>query len=107
MTDNRKKEALCREFWKNFFRHVCCEAVVIAVSLAYLCYTQKMSTLYCPLNNDVTCSIEQHWDNPVNVIIGGMGFIWVLSMLTICDAICNEETFIKDLVNAPTGKEEG
>lgn len=107
MTHYRKKEALCRGFWKNFFRHVCCEAVVIAVSLAYLCYTQKMSTFHCPLKNNVTCSIEQHWDNPVIVVIGGMLLIWVLCMLTIFDAICHKEAFIKDLANTPTGKEEG
>lgn len=39
MTVYRKKEPLCRKFWKKFFLHVCSEAAVVAVSLAYLCYT--------------------------------------------------------------------
>ena len=108
-----EKEALCCKFWKKFFLHVCCEAVVVAVSLAYLCYTQKMylteNTFNCHLKNDVTCNIEPHWDieNPIIIIIGGMSTILVFCMLTICDAICNKEAFIKDLVNSSTGKEEG
>ena len=113
MTDHRKKEPLCREFWNKCFLHVCSEAVVVAVSLAYLCYTQKMylteNTFDCHLKNDVTCSIEHHRDieNPTIIIIGGMSTILLFCVLTICDAICNKEAFIKDLVNSSTGKEEG
>ena len=107
-----EKEHLCREFWKKFFLHVCCEAVVIAVSLANLCYTQKKYLteyiFHCHVKNDVTCSIKHHWDkeNPITVTIAGMSLIWVLCMLTIYDAICNKEAFIKDLVNSSTGKED-
>ena len=113
MTSSREKEHLCREFWKKFFLHVCCETVLIAVSLVLLCYTQKMylteSTYYCPLRDGVTCSIVYQWEkeNPIFVIIGGMVLLLVLCMWTICDAICNEEEFIKDLVNSTTGNEEG
>ena len=113
MTVYRKKEPLCRKFWNKCFLHVCSEAVVVAVSLGYLCYTQKMylteNTFYCRLKNDVTCGIEHHRDieNPIIIIIGGMSTILLFCMLTICDAICNKEAFIKDLVNSSTGKEEG
>ena len=107
-----EKERLCREFWKKFFLHVCCETVLIAVSLVLLCYTQKMylteNTYYCPLSDGVTCSIVYQWEkeNPIFVIIGGMVLL-VLCVLTICDAIYNKEEFIKDLVNSTTGNEEG
>ena len=111
--DYRKKEALCREFWNKFFLHVCSEAVVVAVSLAYLCYTQKMyvteNTFYCRQKNNVTCRIEHHRDieNPIIIVMGGMTTILLFCMLTICDAICRKEAFIKDLVNSSTSKEEG
>lgn len=107
-----EKEHLCHEFWKKFYLHVCSEAAVIAISLAYLCYTQKMhlteNAFYCHLKN-VTCSIEHQWDkeNPITVIIGGMVLILVLSVWTICDAIGNKEEIIKDLVNSTTRNKEG
>lgn len=112
MTVHRKKEPLCREFWNKCFLHVCSEAVVVAVSLSYLFYTQKMylteNTFDCDLKNDVKCSIEHHRDieNPIIIIIGGMSTNLLFCMLTICDAICNKEAFIKDLLNSSTGKEE-
>lgn len=102
MTVYRRKEPLCREFWKKFFLHVCSEAAVVAVSLAYLCYTQKTylteNTFNCHLQNNVTCSIEHHWDieNPIIIIIGGMSTNLLFCILTICDAICNKEAKCKD-----------
>ena len=111
--DYGKKEALCREFWNKVFLHVCSEAVVVAVSLAYLCYTHKMylteNTFYCRQKNNVTCGIEHHRDieNPIIIVIGGMTTILLFCMLTICCAIWNKKAFIKDLVNSSTDKEEG
>ena len=113
-----EKEHLCHEFWWKFLLHVCCEAVVIAVSLVLFCYNQKMyfseDSYNCTLRNAsveivVRCRDIHHWEKAnLNIfIIGGMALILLLCISTICYAICKKKEFIKDLVNLTTGNEEG
>lgn len=114
----QEKEQLCRECWKNFLLHVCCEAVVIAFLLLLLCYTQKMhfteSTYNCTPEKTlvevvVTCRDVPHRykANLIIVIIGVMALIFLLCIWTIYYATCRKEEFIKDLLDLTTGNEEG
>ncbi|XP_067045206.1 uncharacterized protein [Acropora muricata] len=113
-----EKEHLCHEFWGKFLLHVCCEAVVIAALLVLFCYTQKMyfseDSYNCTLRNAsveivVTCRDIHHWEKAhLNIfIIGGMAFILLLCISTICYAIFRKKEFIKDLVDLTKGNEEG
>ena len=102
-----KKEHLCYKFWKKYPLDVCCEAAVIALSLAlflYTCLLKNTSVEIVLTRRDV-----HHWEkeNLNIVIIGGMTLSWLLCMWTICYAICKKEEFIKNLVDLTTGNEEG
>ena len=109
----REKEHLCRDFWKTFLLHVCCEAVVIAVLLVRFCYAQKIYFVENSYNCNalvetaVTCRDAHHWDkaNLIIVVIGGMALIFLLCIWKILYAICKEEEFIKDLLDLTTGNE--
>ncbi|XP_044180798.1 uncharacterized protein LOC114951539 [Acropora millepora] len=113
-----KERRLFHKIRKKFLLHLCCGAVVIAVSLALFCYAQKVyfseDRYKCTLRNAsveivVTCRDIHHWDKAnLNIfIIGGMALILLLCIWAICYAICKKEEFIKDLVDFAKGNEEG
>ena len=100
-----EKERLCRGFWNVILFHVGSEAVMLSVILGFFCYTQKIyfpDTYSCAVLIDavITCS-DQHRQVKLifNILfIGGMAFILLLCIATVCQAVCNKEKFIKELL---------
>lgn len=99
------QERLCHEFWNMTLFHVGSEAAVLSVILGFFFYTQKIyfpETYNCAvlIAQVITCRDQHHWVKSIfNILfIGGMAFIVLLCFATICQAVCNKEKFIKELL---------
>ena len=98
-TDPIERKYLCHEFWKAFLLHVGFEAAVLSVILVLYYYTQKINfaeTYNCTVNFAPVITCRDVYRQEFNFLfIGGMAVILFLCIVTLCQAMCNEENFIE------------
>lgn len=105
VTDFSEREHLWHEFRRIFLLHVSSEAVVLSAMLGLFCFVQKIhfaETYICTLKIApvITCIDLHHQVKSIfNILfIEGLAFLLFLCIMTVCQAVCNKESFIKELL---------
>lgn len=105
-----ERKCLCHEFWKMFLLHVGMEAAVLIVILVLYCYTHKINfaeTYNCTVIIASVTTCRDVYRQEFNFLfIGGMAFILFLCIVTLCQAMCNEENFIEQFLLSKTTENE-
>ncbi|XP_015761088.1 PREDICTED: uncharacterized protein LOC107340256 [Acropora digitifera] len=104
-TKSSEREHLCQKFFKMFLFHVESEAIVLSVILGVFYCVQRIhfaETYICPLKTArmMTCRDMHHQVKSIlNILfIGGLAVLLSLCIVTFCQAVCNKESFIKELL---------
>lgn len=104
-TDSSEREHLCQEFFKWFLCHVEIEALVLSFILGLFYRVQRIhfaETYICTLKTArmMTCRDMHHQVKSIlNILfIGGLAVLLSLCIVTVCQAVCNKESFIKELL---------
>lgn len=105
-----ERKCLCHEFWKMFLLHVGMEAAVLSVILVLYYYTHKINfaeTYNCTvIIASVTTCRDVYREEFNFLFIGGMAVILFLCIVTLCQAMCNEENFIEQFLLSKTTENE-
>ena len=105
-----ERKCLCHEFWKMFLLHVGIETAVLSVILVLYYYTHKINfaeTYNCTvIIASVTICRDVYRQEFNFLFIGGMAVILFLCIVTLCQAMCNEENFIEQFLHSKTTENE-